>query len=105
MRYYLVPHITSTHHLHGVVLVLRDALGGAELGPVPVSAVVAPPPPLAHQHVPGVAVKLDLTTRGMMSQLAVSTGILTQATLVPGVNANVDFRPLPGVGSWPHEMT
>ena len=67
--YYLVPHITSTHHLHGVVLILRDALGGAELGPVPVSAVVAPPPPLAHQHVPGVAVKLDLATRGLSWQL------------------------------------
>ena len=50
--------------LHGVVLGLGDALGGAQLGPVPVAAVVAPPPPLAHQHVARVAVELDLGARG-----------------------------------------
>ena len=50
--------------LHGVVLGLGDALGGAQLWPVPVAAVVAPPPPLAHQHVARVAVELDLGARG-----------------------------------------
>ena len=55
---------TLTPDLHSVVLGLRDALSSAELRPVPVAAVITPPPPLAHQHVARVAVELDLGARG-----------------------------------------
>ena len=55
---------TLTPDLHSVVLGLRDALGSAELWPVPVTAVITPPPPLAHQHIARVTVELDLGARG-----------------------------------------
>ncbi len=42
-----------------MLFVLTDACGVAVLSPIPVPVVVAPSPPLARQHVPGVAVEFD----------------------------------------------